>query len=219
MYWPCGVPRAYAYHGSRQLSATEEEEGDDEVSQPQSLQSLKRNVGKVNPRRSTYRDALISSEIIGLCVSATDHLFATITPSILAFWQNRSTVVLAAAVRSISSLERYGTNQSIQLRSDCGVAVVQTSHGYLLIYSIEVDQSARVYQQHFDQNQARRRSLMQELMAGDAVGLREIIIQLRRAVKIDAGISAVLACPSDLLIATAKPPAVQCIKWQKHKVQ
>ncbi len=213
MYWPCGVPRAYAYHGPPQSSATEDEEADDEVRQPQSLQSLKRNVGKENQRRSTNRDTVISSEIIGLCIAATDHIFATITPSILAFWQNRTTVVLAAAVRPISSLDRYGNNQSIHLRPDCGVAIVQTSHGYLLIYSIEVDQSARVYQQHFDQSQARRQSLMQKLRAEDAVGLPEIIVQLRRAVKIDAGISAVLAFPNDLLIATAKPPAVQCIKW------
>lgn len=214
MYWPCGVPRVYTYHGSRQSSATEEaEEEGDEVRQPQSPHSLKRELGREDQRESINRDAVISSEIIGLCVAATDHLFATITLSILTFWQNRPTVVLAAAVRSISSLDKYGTNQSIHLRPDCGVATVQTSHGYLLIYSIEVDQSARVYQQHFDQSQARRQSLMQNSRAEDAVGLREIIVQLKRAVKVDAGISAVLAFPNDLLIATAKPPAVQCIKW------
>ncbi len=213
MYWPCGVPRVYAYHGSRQSSATEEGEGGDEVSQPQSLQSLKRDVGKEDQPKSTNRDTLDSSEILGLCVAATDHLFATITLSTIAFWQNRPTVVLAAAVRSIASLDKYGTNQSIHLRPDCGVAMVQTSHGYLLIYSIEVDRSGRVYQQQFDQSQARRQSLMQILKSEDAIGLREVIVQLKRAVKIDAGISTVLAFPNDLLIATAKPPAVQCIKW------
>lgn len=220
MYWPCGVPRVYAYNGSRHQSTIgeEEEDRDNEVSW---------GPGKGRHNSSVVEDGGIQkdhawdngdeSDFVGLCVAASDHVFATITLSTLAIWQNRPTAILAAASRSSSSLDKYGVNQTLLLRPDGAIAVVQTSNGYLLTYSIAVDPHARVYQQHFENNQARRQSLVKNLRSDDAASLREVILRLKRAIKVDAGVNAVLALKSDLVIATAKPPAVQCIKWSSEE--
>jgi RAB6A-GEF complex partner protein 1 len=212
MYWPCGVPRVFAYNGPHH-STTEKDEKDDQASHGDMIRLRESHIQKEKPLGSNTWSKVNSSNIVGLCIAAADHLFATITTSTLAVWQNRPTVVLAAAVRSTSSLEKYGANQTIHLRPDCAIAVIQTTNGYLLKYSIEVDQNARVFQQQFQPHQARRQSLMRNSGNDNTAGLREVIVQLRRAIKVDAGINAVLAFPSDLVIATTKPPAVQCIKW------
>ena len=44
-------------------------------------------------------------------------------------------------------------------------------------------------------------------------GVREVIIRFRMVIKIDAGISKALALDDELVIATEKPAAVQCIRW------
>lgn len=211
MYWPCGVPRVYTCNAPPHPNTRGEDEGDDDASEEPLKRhregSLDEEVGSGN---GTWEDEN-ASRIVGFCVTAADHLFATITTSTLAIWQNRPTVVLAAASRSTISLGKYGANQTIHLRPDSAIAVTQTSNGYLLIYSIEVDQNARVYQQHFEQNQARRQSLVRSFGNDNVAGLCEVIVQLRRAIKVDAGINAILALPSELLIATTKPPAVQCL--------
>jgi RAB6A-GEF complex partner protein 1 len=214
MYWPCGVPRVYAYNGPYHSSTAEEDEEEKgHGGKLQSVQPLTTNIVKEDQHENYSPKNEVYSQIIGLCVAAGDHLFATITLSSLAIWQNRPTVVLATAIRSTSSLAKYGMNQTVHLRPDCAVALIQTSKGYLLTYSIEVDQNERVYQQQFEQSQARRQSMVRNARNDDAIGIREVMMQLRRVIKVDAGINAVLALPSELIIATAKPPAVQCIKW------
>lgn len=217
MYWPCGVPRVYAYAGPSHPSTTAEDEEDDETSEKQLIHPAASPAAK-EQHETRNRNNWTSTAIIDICVAAADHLFATITLSALAIWQNRPTVVLAAAIRSSSSLTKYGDNERVLLRSDDAIAVIQTSHGYLLTYSIVVEQGARVYQQYSGHNQARRQSLLRNFGNDDAAGLPEVIIQLKRAIKIDAGIKAVLALPSELVIATAKPPAVQCIKWDPAEI-
>jgi RAB6A-GEF complex partner protein 1 len=213
MYWPCGVPRVYAYNGPHHPSTTGEGEADDGTSE----ERLTRRHNSISGDQEKCDDRSWEKEssagVVGLFVAAADHIFTTITSSSLAIWQNRPTAVLAVAIRSTSSLERYGTNQAVLLRGDCAIAVVQTSRGYLLTYSIEIDPHARVYQQQFDSSQARRRSSLPSFGSDDATGLREAILRLKRAIKVDAGVNAVLALPSELVIATARPPAVQCIKW------
>jgi RAB6A-GEF complex partner protein 1 len=213
MYWPCGVPRVYACNGPNHPSITEDDEEEDDEASEEALIPHKASPPGNQERETRTTNNATPTAIVDIRVAATDHLFATITLSTLAIWQNRPTAVLAAAIRSPSSLDKYGANEAVLLRSDCAIAVVQTSHGYLLTYSIVVDQQARVYQQYSGHNEARRQSLMRNFGSDDAAGLREVMIQLKRAIKVDAGINAVLALPDELVIATAKPPAVQCVKW------
>jgi RAB6A-GEF complex partner protein 1 len=213
MYWPCGVPRIYAYDGPEDPGTTGGSEGDEEPIQKRAGEDDETKPPEGQPEKNAKAAILSSKEIIGFEIAAADHLFASITLSALFIWHIRPIVVLAIAARSLSSLQKYGVNEAVLLRPDSAIAVVQTSGGYLLTYSIELEPNARVYQQHFDHNQARRQSIVRRLGADESLGLREVVVQLRRAIKIDAGINAVLALPNELVIATAKPPAVQCIRW------
>ena len=116
--------------------------------------------------------------------------------------------------RSIQSLKSYGRNVAVLLRPDSTVAVVQTSSGFLVTYSIITDPAARVYQQLRDQGHARRQSNADRMVAEEERrGLPEVNVRFRMVIKVDAGIGKALALDDELVVATEKPPAVQCIKW------
>lgn len=91
--------------------------------------------------------------------------------------------------------------------------MIQTANDYLFTYSVEFSPDGRVYQQQIDHNQTRRQSLIRQFGVDESAGLREVNVRFRRAIKIDAGINAALALDDELLVSTAKPPAVQCIRW------
>ena len=124
-------------------------------------------------------------------------------------------VVLASVIRSASSLESYGENVSVLLRPDSTIAVVQTSQAYLITYSINVDANGRVYQQRRQDEKTKRQSINGHFSYEDeeVAGLRELHIRFRMVIKIDAGINKALALNEDLVVATEKPAAVQCIRW------
>lgn len=106
---------------------------------------------------------------------------------------------------------------SLMLRPDSAIAVIQTANSFLLTYSIATDPQARVYQQNLGQSQTRRQSLVRHFGDDESAGLREVTIGFRMAIKIDAGISTALALDQELLVATVKPAAVQCIQWSPNK--
>lgn len=123
-------------------------------------------------------------------------------------------MVLASITRSIQSLKNYGKNVSVLLRPDSTVAVVQTSLGFLVTYSILTDPNARVYQQLRENDHAHRQSNADRLaMEWERRGFPEVNIRFRMVIKVDAGIGKALALDEELVVATEKPPAVQCIKW------
>lgn len=115
--------------------------------------------------------------------------------------------------RSRSSIKAYGPNTGVLLRPDASIVVVQTANSFLFTYSMDFSAQGRVYQQHIDQSQARRQSLIRQYGVDEGVGLREVTVRFRRAIKIDAGINSALALDDELLVSTAKPPAVQSIRW------
>lgn len=106
---------------------------------------------------------------------------------------------------------------SLLLRPDSAIAVIQTANNFLLTYSIATDPQARVYQQHFGHSQTRRQSIIRQFGDDESNGLREVTISFRMAIRIDAGISKALALDQELLVATVKPAAMQCIQWKPHK--
>lgn len=98
------------------------------------------------------------------------------------------------------------------------MAVIQTSLGFLITYSIVTDQKSRVYQLMRDNGHTRRQSNADRLAAEEEQrGLPEVNIRFRMVIKVDAGISKVLALDEELIVATDRPPAVQCIKWTPDK--
>ena len=128
-------------------------------------------------------------------------------------------------IRSISSVSTYGTNVSVLIRPDSAIFVVQTTNGYLITYSLASDPDARVYRPRFSDNRsthARRHSNFTGSRGqadkifwgpGEGGGIRDVSIRFRMVIKVDAGIGRALALDEELLVATEKPAAIQCIRW------
>lgn len=112
------------------------------------------------------------------------------------------------------------------MRPDSAIFVVQTTSGYLITYTLATDPDARVYRPHFSNHtstQTRRQSNFSGArnQGGDRIlwgpgeggGVREVSVRFRMVIKVDAGIGKALALDEELIVATQKPPAVQCIRW------
>ena len=166
-------------------------------------------------------------EILATKVSRGGTIFATITRATLTVWQTRPTVALASVIRSPQSLKAYGPSTALLLRPDALILVVQTALGYLITYSLSTDPNARVYQTQLPSssrhtrrdsvdgyNNYRRPSITDTNAAtGEGEGIREVNVRFRMVIRIDAGISRAVALDDELVVATQKPAAVQCIRW------
>lgn len=87
------------------------------------------------------------------------------------------------------------------------------------------DPDARVYKPHFAENtsvSSRRQSNFTGTRAetdritwgpGEGGGVHEISVRFRMVIKVDAAIHEALALEDELVVATRKPPAMQCIRW------
>ncbi|RQM05094.1 hypothetical protein DH86_00003525, partial [Scytalidium sp. 3C] len=170
-----------------------------------------------HPLREAQKDPLLT-----LVLSRTGHLFAVITTTSLTIWQTKPTAILAVVVRSKKSLSTYGPNVSLLVRPDSGIFVVQTTKGYLITYTLATDPNSRVYKPFFDTSlQSRKQSSFTGGQRGDRIlwgageggGVREVSVRFRMVIKVDAGIGKALALDDELVVATQKPAAVQCIRW------
>ena len=112
------------------------------------------------------------------------------------------------------------------MRPDSAIFVVQTTSGYLITYTLATDPDARVFRPHFASHtsgQTRRQSNFSGArnQGGDRIlwgpgeggGVREVSVRFRMVIKVDAGIGRALALDEELVVATQKPGAVQCIRW------
>ncbi|KUI54101.1 RAB6A-GEF complex partner protein 1 [Cytospora mali] len=164
--------------------------------------------------------------ILAMRVARTGHLFAVITATSMTIWQAKPTVILAVVVRSEASLGSYGTNLDLLLRPDSAIFVVRTSLGYLITYSLATDAESRVYKPYFTSHtnvQRRRQShwggpghaAPDQILwgPGEGQGVRDISVRFRMVIKVDAGIESALALDDEVVVATRKPAAVQCIRW------
>lgn len=136
------------------------------------------------------------------------------------------TVILAIVVRSDPSLKSYGTNVDLLLRPDSAIFVVRTSSGFLITYSLATDSESRVYKPYFTShtNVQRRRqghwgdpghTAPDQFLwgPGEGRGVSDISVRFRMVIKVDAGIESALALDEEVVVATRKPAAVQCIRW------
>ncbi|AEO65751.1 uncharacterized protein THITE_2113114 [Thermothielavioides terrestris NRRL 8126] len=179
-----------------------------------------------NPPEPVPPSIPLHEPILALRVARAGHIFAVITATSMTVWQTKPTVVLAVVVRSKPSLETYGTNTNLLLRPDSAIFVVHTSLGYLLTYSLATDPEARVYRPHFANHtniQRRRQNHVGEpghaapdqifWGPGEGPGVKDVSVRFRMVIKVDAGIESALALDDELVVATQKPAAVQCIRW------
>lgn len=140
--------------------------------------------------------------------------------------RKQPTAVLASVLRSDNSLRTYGPNVNILLRPDSQIFVLQTALGYLITYSLATDPSSRVYKTQFAHTSvghARNKSSVsgfkiprqhdQNAGPGEGSGIKEASLKFRMVIRVDAGIARALALDDELIVATTKPAAVQCIRW------
>jgi hypothetical protein len=108
----------------------------------------------------------------------------------------------------------YGPNVAVLMHPDSTILVVQTLNGYLLTYSVASDPATRVYQQRFDHSTHPRRQQLAHFSAVEEANVvGDISVRFRMAIKIESGIVKALALDQELIVATVKPPAIQCIRW------
>ncbi|RMZ89368.1 hypothetical protein DV736_g3398, partial [Chaetothyriales sp. CBS 134916] len=216
MYWPCNVPQAFTAHVNKGVTVN----GDDHERSKANAAGDEGNgdsgtgdSGNGRPRKAA------ADQIVDFCSSRHDHLLASISASDLFIWSARPTVVLALYRRSDKSMESYGANKSVIFKPDSTVVAIHTKRGYLLMFTIESDYSNRVLQQqvHHLHGQSRRQGARRHFGADESLGLAEVLLRFRRALKIDAGINGVIATDMEILVATAKPAAVQCIRWEPQQ--
>ncbi|KAF3355573.1 RAB6A-GEF complex partner protein 1 like [Verticillium longisporum] len=167
----------------------------------------------------------LKDPVLALRTSRSGSLFAVITATSMAVWQTKPTAILAVVVRSVSSLSTYGENFDLLMRPDSAILVVHTTQGYLITYSLATDSEAHVYKPYFPSyaNIQRRRQIHagpggsapdQFLWGpGEGAGVRDVSVRFRMVIKVDAGIESALALDDELVVATRKPAAVQCIRW------
>jgi hypothetical protein len=129
-------------------------------------------------------------------------------------------------LRSTKSIRTYGPNTDILLRPDSQIFVVQTTRGFLITYALATDQSSHVYRTQFTNTHgghSRRSSTISGFKQqrqhdtnagpGEGNGLKELGLSFRMVIRVDAGIIRALALDDELVVATEKPAAVQCIRW------
>ncbi|KAL1306753.1 hypothetical protein AAFC00_005416 [Neodothiora populina] len=173
---------------------------------------------------ASSRDSNAAQDTIDIKIARGGNVFASITRSSLTVWQTKPTAALATVIRSERSLDTYGSNTALLLRPDALIIVVQTEKGFLVTYSLATDPSARVYQpQIYSINGShtrrastdgfRRPSIPAGNGPGEGEGIWEVNIRFRMVIRIDAGISKSLVLDEELVVATVKPAAIQCIRW------
>ncbi|KAF2161822.1 hypothetical protein M409DRAFT_69616 [Zasmidium cellare ATCC 36951] len=242
MYWPIGAPNVYALwkhaipasqltHSDDGLNGQDKEK-DDNATPNNAVASGAASNGVHSPQngqasQSKENPEFAEHEILDVKVSRGGSIFVTMTRSALMVWQTKPTIALAGVVRSVQSLNAYGPNTALLLRPDALIIVVQTTLGYLITYSLATDPNARVFQtvlpessRHLRRpsaegyNNLRRQSVNPSgSSAGEGDGIREINVRFRMVIRIDAGISRALALDDELVVATQKPSALQCIRW------
>ncbi|KAL1901742.1 WD40 repeat protein [Ceratocystis pirilliformis] len=179
-----------------------------------------------SPSSQATTTVALNEPIRALRVSRTGHIFATVTARTITVWQTKPTVILGVVARSETSIESYGENDDLLIRPDSAIFVVRTRNGYLITYSMAADPQARVYKAHWPNHtnvQRRRQSNAGGLGAnhpdqflwgaGEGFGIEDVSLRFRMVIKIDAGIESALALEDELVVATRKPAAVQCILW------
>lgn len=238
MYWPIGVPKCYAANKDIRQSLkgwTHSQDGlghEEQIAQAANghLQEQEENAQGVTPQAHTKgrQQELDSQRIIGIRTSRGGNIFATITASTLSIWQTKPTVVLATVIRTEQSLKAYGPNLSLLMRPDALIIVIHTQMGFLITYSLASDPNALVYKTQVlttGGGHARRQSadgfgrLGNTFGSGpgEGQGIREINVRFRMVIRIDAGVAKALALDDELVVATNKPGAIQCIRWSPDR--
>lgn len=228
MYWPYGSPRAFAEE--RELRPSTDIISDDGaidtngVDEGAGLVEANPALNHVAPNGDRPSVSAAVSNILGLRSNRSGQLFITWTSSSFSVWNAKPTTIVATIKRSAESLQTYGANQDILIRPDSALFVVHTTRGFLVTYTVAVAHTSRVYNGNFYETSAtvRKNSLAGAKVApgnaanlgpGEGGGVPDVVVKFRMVIKVDAGIAKALALDDELVVATVRPAAVQCIRW------
>ncbi|CAN9481735.1 unnamed protein product [Alternaria alternata] len=237
-YWPISSPSVFAAtkrtdpgraHTSHD-DAEHQQPGEQDADKPSQTHpgdgASAQSKSEVEDKNGASVEDDIHGTIIAIRVTRSGHMFATLTRTTLTVWQTKPTIVLASVLRSEQSVRTYGPNTDVLLRPDSQIFVVQTTLGFLITYSLATDHSSRIYQAQFTNTHGghtRRSSAITGFKIqrqhdvnagpGEGSGLKELSLRFRMVIRVDAGIIRALALDDELIVATGKPAAVQCIRW------
>ncbi|KAI5374176.1 hypothetical protein J4E82_007172 [Alternaria postmessia] len=237
-YWPISSPSVFAAtkrtdpgraHNSHD-GAEHQQPGEQDADKPSQTHpgdgASAQSKSEVEDKNGASVEDDIHGTIIAIRVTRSGHMFATLTRTTLTVWQTKPTIVLASVLRSEQSVRTYGPNTDVLLRPDSQIFVVQTTLGFLITYSLATDHSSRIYQAQFTNTHGghtRRSSAITGFKIqrqhdvnagpGEGSGLKELSLRFRMVIRVDAGIIRALALDDELIVATGKPAAVQCIRW------
>ena len=236
MYWPSGVPRVYGYDGPKTRPPQDdgedlEDDGNDaspeRSSSAEEASALTLDLKRPENTTPSGQKPTEDNSILALRLTHAHpnhpQFFTALTSTTLNFWSVRPILLLSTLARSRQSLTTYGQNQDILFRPpDSRTLVLRTSKSYLLTYTLESDPASRIYQQTYETPSGSSSSSVRRSSSGrgfdtEEHGVPEVNLRFRRAIKIDAGINAVLALDAELLVATTRPAAVQCIPWEPDR--
>ncbi|KAH8727623.1 RIC1-domain-containing protein [Phaeosphaeriaceae sp. PMI808] len=232
-YWPISSPSVFAatkHTNPEQTRLSNDGLGQDEIATKEVAEVKENEKEEAHPHQQLASHDLVEDdihgEIIAIRATRSGHMFATLTATTLTIWQTKPTVVLASVLRSAQSVKTYGPNTDILLRPDSHIFVIQTTLGFLITYSLATDHSSRVYKTQFANphgGHSRRSSTISGFKQqrqhdtnagpGEGGGFKEVSLRFRMVIRVDAGIVRALALDEELVVATVKPAAVQCIRW------
>ncbi|KAL1607671.1 WD40 repeat protein [Paraconiothyrium brasiliense] len=218
-YWPISTPSVFAATKETRAQATPvSHDGADDATDSSIADSEEQTESEISEKSETgngveERDAV--AQLYSHRAKEGQHVAEDdITGEILAIKITRSGHIT------------YGPNVNILLRPDSQIFVVQTTLGHLITYSTATDPSSRVYKAQFvhtSVGHARNKSSVSGFKIprqhdpnagpGEGSGIKETSLKFRMVIRVDAGIDRALALDDELIVATTKPAAVQCIKW------
>jgi hypothetical protein len=88
MYWPCGVPRIYAYNGPKDLE-TDTEDCDRHDKTSLSRDEVDEEATQPDRTPPSQPEGEYDNSISDLRVARLDHIFVTISASCLTVWSSR----------------------------------------------------------------------------------------------------------------------------------
>lgn len=89
MYWPCGVPRIYAFRGPANTVSHEDPPTRLSRQSNGNIENKEKQAGLLSATKGLDEPDQASSSVIDLKASRNDQIFTTITEVTLAVWQSR----------------------------------------------------------------------------------------------------------------------------------
>jgi len=199
MIWPAGTPNAItipSIPNDPQLIGTPEE-----------------------PASDPHRDECV----IDMDISKVGYMLVFLTWRGLYLYRPKPLCPVIVYIRSKASIEKYGENVNVLLRPDSQLLVVTTSKDCILTYSVVFNFSSRelgvfTYSDNSPLFIYEGQTISTAFPGpGEAIGIRELLIQFKMVIRLDSGISCAIALDHDLLVLTKNPPAIQLVKWNSSQ--